>query len=93
MATTKKSAKKHTKAAGLDGVFLLKMVLYTVLGAQWLWLNQADGQRVPIPLGLLLGILFAAQEHFRIDRKIEYSVLLVAMLVGFVANIGIALSV
>jgi hypothetical protein len=92
MAKIKKTLKKK-KAAELDGVYLLKMVLYLVLGSQWLWFDTTDGSRVPLPVGLLIGILFAMHDHFRIDRKIEYAVLLVAMLIGFVANIGIAITV
>jgi hypothetical protein len=93
MAKTKTAAKKRYQTTDLDGVYLLKMVLYLVLGAQWLWFDQANGQRLPLPVGLLIGILFAMHDHFRIDRKIEYAVLLVAMLIGFVANIGIAISI
>jgi hypothetical protein len=93
MAKTKTVTKKKYQTTELDGIYLLKMVLYLVLGAQWLWLDQANGQRVPVPVGLLVGIVFAMHDHFRIDRKIEYAVLLVAMLIGFVANIGIAVSI
>jgi hypothetical protein len=93
MAKTKTITKKKYQTTELDGIYLLKMVLYLVLGAQWLWLDQANGQRVPVPVGLLVGIVFAMHDHFRIDRKIEYAVLLVAMLIGFVANIGIAVSI
>jgi hypothetical protein len=63
------------------------------LGAQWLWFQQDNGQRVPIPVGLLIGVLFAMHDHFQIDRKIEYAVLLLAMLVGFVASIGVFVNV
>jgi hypothetical protein len=31
-------------------------------------------------------------DHFQIDRKIEYAVLLLAMLVGYVAGVGIFIS-
>jgi hypothetical protein len=90
----KKTARKNKPpVAQVDGVYLLKMILYVVLGAQWLWLYQANGQRLPVPIGLLVGILFAMHDHFQIDRKIEYAVLLVAMLVGFVATIGIEVTV
>jgi hypothetical protein len=92
MAKTKKT-KKLQQSTELDSVFLLKTLLYMILGAQWLWFNTANGSRVPIPVGLLIGIVFAMHDHFQIDRKIEYAVLLVAMLVGFMANIGIAIAV
>jgi len=89
MVKTKTKLKKKYSTTELDSVFLLKMVLYLVLGAQWLWIEQTNGQRVPLPVGMLVGILFAMHDHFQIDRKIEYAVLLVAMLIGFVANIGV----
>lgn len=91
MAKRKTASKTTSKPTNLDGIYLLKMVLYLVLGTQWLWLNSADGSRVPIPVGLLVGLMFAMHEHFRIDRKIEYAVLLIAMLVGYVATIGIVI--
>lgn len=92
MPKTKTAVKKRPSTTDMDGLYLLKLVLFLVLGAQWLWLEQADGQRLPIPVGLLVGLLFAMHDHFRIDRKIEYAVLLVAMLIGFVANIGVAIN-
>jgi hypothetical protein len=42
-----------------------------------------------LPIGFLIGLIFASREHFRIDKKIEYAILLVAMLVGFWLPIGI----
>lgn len=92
MAKTKRISKGKPQATELDSVFLLKTVLYLVLGAQWLWIEQANGSRVPLPVGLLVGILFAIHDHFQIDRKIEYAVLLLAMLVGYVAGVGVFLS-
>lgn len=85
----KQKTKLKSRSTELDSVYLLKTVLYLVLGSQWLWLEQSDGGRIPIPLGLLTGILFAMHDHFQIDRKIEYAVLLLAMLVGYIASIGI----
>ena len=65
--------KKQTNSTELDSVYLLKLVLYIVLGAQWLWFEQANGQRIPLPIGLLVGVVFATHDHFQIDRKIEYA--------------------
>jgi hypothetical protein len=90
MATQKQTSKrtKQAQAAG-DGVYLLKLVLYVILGMQWLWITQPNGSTYPLPVGLVLGLVFAAHEHFRVDRKIEYAILLAAMLAGFVTKIGI----
>ncbi|HVW23436.1 MAG TPA: hypothetical protein VHB51_03070 [Candidatus Saccharimonadales bacterium] len=82
----KKKSKKST--AELDSVYLLKLVLYLIVGSQWLWLTR-NGHQIPLPLGLFIGVGFAFHEHFQIDRKIEYAVLLVAMLVGYWTQAGL----
>jgi hypothetical protein len=90
MAQTKKKTKVQvTRRQSGDGAYLLKMVMYLIVGCQWLWFQPSSGQQVPLPIGLLIGLLFAMHEHFQIDRKIEYAVLLVATLAGFVAQIGV----
>ncbi len=71
-----------------DSSYFLKILLYFVLGTIWLRLN---GHTV-LPLGLLLGLLFARHEHFQIDRKIEYVVLIISALIGLV-GLGIFLSI
>jgi hypothetical protein len=88
MATrTKKKKQTHTQ---LDGAYLLKLVMYMILGAQWLRIvDPAQTSQIPIPIGLIIGFVFASHEHFKIDRKIEYAVLLVAMFVGFWSQMGI----
>jgi hypothetical protein len=75
-----------------DGTYLLKLVLYLIIGSQWLRLvDPGLTKQIPLPLGLLIGIIFASHEHFQIDRKIEYAVLLIACLVGFWAQTGISI--
>lgn len=84
--TTRKPAKTTNEP---DGTYLLKLVLYIVIGAQWLWIGTSNGNRLPIPVGLVIGLLFVMHDHFKIDRKIEYAVLLVATLFGYIAAVGI----
>ena len=85
-----KTKKKHKQPAQeLDSSYLLKLVLYMIIGTQWLRFVQPDGSTIPIPLGLFIGIAFAMHDHFQIDRKIEYAVLLLTMLIGFYSQIGI----
>lgn len=88
MAKTKKKT-----GVDSDGVFLLKLVLYVVLGSLWLKL-QADGSgvKIPLPVGLIVGLLFTSHEHFRIDRRVEYAVLVVAALLGLIAPYGLFIS-
>ncbi|HUS26495.1 MAG TPA: hypothetical protein VMY99_04055 [Nevskiaceae bacterium] len=66
-----------------DGSYLLKLVLYVIVGSLWLRITTRANTQIPVPAGLIIGLLFASHEHFRIDRKIEYAVLLVAMLMGY----------
>jgi len=93
---SKKSATTRARATiaaqEYDGVFLLKIVLYLILGSLWLKLSSGNNT-MPIPVGLIIGILFAFHDHFQIDRKIEYAVLLVAMLIGYFAPFGLYISV
>ena len=85
---TKKVAKNSTN--DFDGEFLLKLTLYVILGSLWLKITK-DGSdlSIPIPIGLIIGLFFATHEHFKIDRKIEYAVLVVAALFGFLAPFGL----
>lgn len=72
-----------------DSGYFLKLVLYVIVGSQWLWVAQSDGDYFPVPLGLVIGLVFASHDHFQLDRKIEYAVLLVAGLIAFWAQLGI----
>lgn len=84
------SVKRASNAAEPDGAFFLKIVLYLVIGSQWVWLvNPEQSKQIPLPLGLLIGVWFASHDHFQIDRKIEYAILLIAAFVGFWAHAGV----
>jgi hypothetical protein len=90
--TTIEMAKSKPKQQ-TDGAFVLKLVLYVILGSLWLKIHK-DGANftIPLPVGLLVGLLFSSHEHFRIDRKIEYGVLVVAALLGMIAPYGLFIS-
>ena len=85
-------ANKKTKKQEPDSLFILKIVLYLIIGSQWLKIETKAGAEIPIPYGALIGLLFAAHDHFKIDRKIEFATLLVAMFVGFWVPIGLVLT-
>lgn len=86
--------KQKTKTGQeLDSVFIFKLVLYVILGSIWIKITKDDSVQIPIPAGLIIGLIFTAHEHFVIDRKIEYAVLLVAMLIGFWAPFGLYLNI
>jgi hypothetical protein len=86
-------AKKNPPQAERDSTYFLKLVLYVLLGSFWLRFAQ------PIeigyitfnafPLGLLLGLLFASHDHFQVDRKIEYAILIIVTIITFFLPAGI----
>lgn len=82
--------KKKTAVTEADSTYFLKLVLYLIFGSQWAFLVDKDlTKQWPVPVGLIIGLLFAAHEHFQIDRKIEYAILLVAAFLGFWSHTGI----
>jgi hypothetical protein len=85
---------KNTKTVRteLDSVYLLKMVVYLLLGSFWVhFSNTAQTTQIPIPLGLIAGVFLARRERFQIDRKLEYAILLMAMFIGFWLPIGLTI--
>jgi hypothetical protein len=72
--------KKRPKRKEADAVYILKIVLYFILGTIWI---KHDGKAI-FPIGFAVGVLFASQDHFRIDRKIEYALLLLAAVLGLI---------
>lgn len=90
MAKTKaKKAAKKSSSDNFDGVYLLKMVLYLLLGSVWIKASNGEDIAIGIPIGLIIGLVFTLHEHFQIDRKIEYAVMIVAMLFGYFAPYGL----
>jgi hypothetical protein len=77
----------------LDSVYFLKLVVYLVLGSLWLKITDGENIQVPIPIGLMFGLVLAAHDHLQLDRKIGYAILLVAMLIGFWAPFGLYMNV
>lgn len=93
MATkTKKTTKKVTKEVPeKDSVYFLKLVLYFILGCLWVRIGTESG--ISLPIGLAIGVLLASHDHFKIDRKIEYAILLIATILSYIAPIGFVLSI
>lgn len=93
MAKNKKAVARRKKAPvesqELDTVYFLKLVMYLVLASQWLRIISVSGNEIPIPIGFMLGLYFASHEHFQIDRKIEYAILIVVMFIAFWLPVGI----
>ena len=76
-----------------DSVYFLKILLFFIIGS--LWLKSTNSALLPgiggIPVGLILGLLFVSHDHFQIDRKIEYAVLLAACILSYIAPIGVVI--
>lgn len=77
-----------------DIFYVLKLLLFIAAGSIWLRLDVLGrGQpAIPLPVGLLIGLLFASHEKFQIDRKIEYFALIGAALISFFLPFGLVLS-
>lgn len=92
MATAKKrktTRKKSVQPTETDSAYVLKLVMYLIVGSLWVKVSTVNGTQIPIPAGFIVGLFFAMHDHFQIDRKIEYALLLIAMFVGFWLPIGI----
>ncbi len=76
-----------------DGIYFLKLVMYLILGSLWVKITDGNTVQLPIPVGLLLGLVFAAHDKVQLDKKIGFAILLVAMLVGFWAPFGIYIAI
>jgi hypothetical protein len=78
-----------------DSVYFLKLVLYVMAGSFWLRLSApiqiGDFSLNAIPVGFAIGLILAAHEHFQLDRKIEYAILLIATIASFFLPTGIIL--
>ncbi|QQR52043.1 hypothetical protein IPG36_05655 [bacterium] len=70
--------KRTFKPGETDDAYFLKLLIYLVLGMIWIKYNGY----VVFPLGLVIGLIIAQKDHFAIDRKVEYAVMLMAAVVG-----------
>lgn len=82
--TAKKTASKRRATSNeSDSMYVLKLALCLIIGSLWLRLSFGQSFSLPIPLGLLVGAAFVAKDSSKVDRKIEYALLLAAMFIGF----------
>lgn len=89
-----KTRNKKINNQELDNIYLLKMVLYLVLGSFWLRISYSSGNsQIPLPIGFVVGVILASREKLRIDKKLEYAILLLAMFIGFWLPIGISITI
>ena len=78
-----------------DSAYFLKIVLYIILGSLWIKFAhplQFGGFVLNgAPLGLVVGVVFANHDHFQVDRKIEYVILLLMMIVTYFLPAGVVI--
>lgn len=78
-----------------DGVYFLKLVMYVVLGSLWVKFSSPlvlSGFVITgMPVGLLIGLVFASRDHFQVDRKIEYAILIVIAVMTYFLPAGIVI--
>lgn len=76
-----------------DSTYFLKLVIYILLGTFWLKfaspMHIGDVVLNGLPLGLFIGVVFASHDHFQIDRKVEYAVLIVMTILSYFLPAGI----
>lgn len=77
-----KTVKKSAAAKESDNLYFLKILVYFVIGTVWIKYNGY----VVFPLGLIAGVIIAQHDHFAIDRKVEYAILIIAGVVGLLAG-------
>ncbi len=84
--------KTKTQKQVADSAYFLKLVMYVIIGSFWVRIDNGD-MIIPLPVGLVIGLIFAMHEHFQVDRKIEYAILLMAMFVGLWLPIGLTVAI
>lgn len=90
----KKNIKKRHYITQENGSeYFLKLVVYLIIGSLWLRIEQLPTFSIPIPLGLILGLVLTTHETFQIDKKIEYAMLLIVSFVAFWLPLGIVINI
>lgn len=85
----------RTRPSETDSAYFLKIVLYVILGS--LWIKFAHPVQLGgfvlngAPLGLVIGVLFASHDQFQVDRKIEYTILVIMVIVTYFLPAGIVI--
>jgi hypothetical protein len=73
-------SKIRKAATETDSTYFLKILVYFVLGTVWIKINGM----VVFPIGAVIGFILSRHDHFAIDRKIEYVVLIISGALGLI---------
>lgn len=74
-----------------DNVYILKLVLCLIIGAQWIRFTKG-AVALPVPVGAIIGVFLVRKEQLPTDRKIGYAILLISMFIAFWLPLGIVIS-
>ena len=79
-----------------DSTYFLKLVVVFLLGTFWLKfetpLSLGSLLFTGLPIGLLAGIIIVSKfEHFQVDRKIWYALLVVVTLISYFLPAGVVI--
>lgn len=85
----RKTKTKQTRTKEVDSIYFLKLVVYLVLGSFWLRIITETGAQIPLPIGLLTGILLLRHERLQLDKKIGYAILLMSAFISFWLPLGL----
>ena len=96
---TQKKKSSHRRASlpsrETDGAYFLKIVLYVILGSLWLKfahpMQLGDFTLYGAPIGLVIGMIFASHDHFQVDRKIEYVILILMVIITYFLPAGVVI--
>jgi hypothetical protein len=71
--------------------FFLKFTLFFILGLVWFRLGAPIGPVEVLPIGLVVGLIIACFEKFRIGRGVEIVILAIATIISYFSPVGIVL--
>lgn len=91
--TTRKRTTKKQVAVEPDSLFFLKLVVLLVVGSQWVRVESLPDWSIPVPVGLILGLILVSHEHFQFDRKFEYVLLLLVSFISFWLPLGLIVAI
>jgi hypothetical protein len=95
-STTKRASRSGDRPFESDSTYLLKLVVFVLLGTLWLKFAQPTtwmGARLNgIPLGLAIGLILVSRfEKYQSDRKIWYAILIVVTIICYFVPAGIVI--
>ncbi|MCL1876542.1 hypothetical protein FWF74_00650 [Candidatus Saccharibacteria bacterium] len=87
--TPKNATREIFKNQRVYAHFFLKFVIFLILGMTWLRLGAPVFGLAAAPIGLMIGLIVALFERFRIGRGIEIAILVVAAVASYFFDVGI----